>query len=318
MSLSVIIPTFNNIEYLDELIESIKNSNLQNEIEVLIGIDACDKTLNFIFGKEFPSYFKFYYFSNNGGPYLIKNTLVEISNFDKLFFFDSDDIMMPDLLSIVDDKLNSFDCVKPKYTEFVDNDNQREFKKQKGTFGEGVFGISKNLFLSMNGFEGWRVAADSDFMSRLYNSNKKIFYSPFVLFHRRIHKNSLTIHPETGLSSKLRAEYYYKSKSKSKDMINLPDLKKSEFQFVNYITKTLTNKLNENLFELSDEDKEKKKRREDAVNFLFSNQPTTINNGPKQIDYDKINKQSNHQVSSNLSTALKKAKLDNIKRNSRR
>lgn len=320
MDLSVIIPTFNNVDYLKELIESIENSKFQGEIEVLIGIDACEETLNFVYNNEFPYYFKFLNFSTNGGPYLIKNTLVELSSFEKLFFFDSDDVMMPDLLQIVSEKLDHYDCVKPKYVEFEDNSNGREYKKEKGTFGEGVFGIKKTLFLSMNGFEGWRVAADSDFMARLYNSHKKVYYSPHILFHRRVHENSLTIHPDTGLASKLRAGYYYRSKNKKKDMINLSELKKSEFQYIDYKNKTLSEKFNEEVYELSEDEIEKKKRRDDAVSTLFSNQPTIVNSNSiqKKIDYDRINRQTNHPIASHLSVALKKAKLENIRKNSRR
>lgn len=320
MSLSLIIPTFKNVEYLKELFESIEKSKFQSELEVLIGIDACEDTLNFIYDNQFPTNFNFYYFTNNVGPYLIKNTLVEISSFEKLFFFDSDDIMMPDLLSIVNEKLDTFDCIKPKYVEFEDISNKREYKKEKGTFGEGVFGIKKTLFLSINGFEGWRVAADSDFMARLYNSNKRVYYSPHILFHRRVHKNSLTVHPDTGLASKLRAGYYYKSKNKKKNMITLSELKTSEFQFVNYKTKTLSDKFNEEIPELSEDELERKRKRDEAVNSLFSNQPTIVSPKPnqKQIDYGRINKQTNRPISSHLSVALKKAKLEEIRRGSRR
>ena len=37
----------------------------------------------------------------------------------------------------------------------------------------------------------------------------------------------------------------------------------------------------------------------------------------KQIDYTQINKNANHILSSNLNEALKKAKLENIKKNRR-
>ena len=62
MSLSVIIPTFNNVEFLSELFDSIKKSNFDGEYEVLIGIDSCKDTLKYINENEFPNNFNFFFF----------------------------------------------------------------------------------------------------------------------------------------------------------------------------------------------------------------------------------------------------------------
>jgi GT2 family glycosyltransferase len=48
MSLSVIIPTFNNVEFLSELFNSIKKSNFDGEYEVLIGIESKMETFSTI------------------------------------------------------------------------------------------------------------------------------------------------------------------------------------------------------------------------------------------------------------------------------
>jgi hypothetical protein len=46
--ISVIIPTFNNVEYIDECINSIMESSKKVSIEILVGIDGCQKTLNYV------------------------------------------------------------------------------------------------------------------------------------------------------------------------------------------------------------------------------------------------------------------------------
>ena len=109
---------------------------------------------------------------------------------------------------------------KPKYIDFNEVDSERIYSDKKNTFGEGVFGIQKNLFLTMNGFEGWRVAADSDFMGRLYSTNRKVYLTPQPLFYRRIHPNSLTVRPDTGYSSQLRGKYSKISKNKKNKPVN--------------------------------------------------------------------------------------------------
>lgn len=319
MGLSVVIPTYNNVEYLKELFDSIEKVKFNDEYEILIGIDSCKSTLKYVYEHDFTSNFNFFYFEENIGPYIIRNTLCNLSKFDKLLFFDSDDIVLPDLFTEINDKLNFFDLVKPKYIDFKDVDNERKFSDKKNTFGEGVFGIKKDLFLSINGFEGWRVAADSDLMSRLYKMKIKILHTSHVLFHRRIHPNSLTVHPETGLSSRMRSLFFTKSKNKKKEEIKLDTYETSEYKVVNVTNKELLKSFEELQKEQELTDYEEKKLKHEKVSEIFSKGPK--NNPSRQnkvINYDLINKNMNHTISSKLGTALKKAKLEEIRRGSRR
>ena len=220
-NLSIIIPTYNNVKFIDECIDSIQKSKTNFSFEILIGIDGCDQTLNHLKSKTLQSNTKVFYFNQNEGPYSIKNTLVKLSNSDKLLFFDSDDIMNPIMVDQTIKELDMYVCVKPKFEEFGD-------KSLGGTkFGEGVFGIKKDIFLNMNGFEPWMMAADSDFMGRLYKTKPKILHTPQVLFKRRVHPESLTNKKETGMSSPLRAHYAKISKDKkghgNPDKLNIRD-----------------------------------------------------------------------------------------------
>lgn len=315
MSLSVIIPTYKNVNFLDELFLSIENIRYNSEFEVLIGIDNCYDTINYVYNKQFPKNFKFFFFLENQGPYLIKNTLVEICQFDKILFFDSDDVILPNLFEEIDTQLNVYDLIKPKYINFEDKNDQREFKSQKNMFGEGVFGIKKEIFLSINGFEGWRVAADSDLMGRLYKMNLKILHTNHILFHRRIHQNSLTIHPETNLSSKIRAKYFFISKNKPKGSLILDELKTSKYKVVDVENK----EFKKSLIELKEENEiteyEKKKLKHESISMIFSNKPRKEKlKEPKKIDYDAINNNRKLLYHPNLNSALKKAKLDNLRK----
>ena len=210
--LSVIIPTFNNVEYIDECINSIMESSKKFSVEILVGIDGCQKTLNYIIQKKYLEFIRFYYFNSNNGPYDIKNTLSKIANSDKLVFFDSDDIMGDTTINEILNNLNNYDLIKLKYQN---SDNGKIDIKPK--FGEGVFAIKKSLFLNMNGFEPWFVAADSDFMARFYKNNNKIYYTKNISFIRRLHSESLTHRKDTGMSSSLRGNYFKISKNKKGD-----------------------------------------------------------------------------------------------------
>jgi glycosyltransferase involved in cell wall biosynthesis len=208
-TISVIIPTYNNIEYLDESLNSIINSGKNYNIEILVGIDGCQKTLDYVKQKTYPEFVNFYYFNSNNGPYDIKNTLTKISNSEKIIFFDSDDIMTDTTIDEVVVNLVRYDLVRLKYKEIRDNKTS-----DKTNFHEGAIGINKNIFLSMNGFEPWMCAADSDFLGRLYKRKPRIYHTKNLSMYYRRHNTSLTLKKETGMASPLRATYAKTSKNK--------------------------------------------------------------------------------------------------------
>lgn len=205
---SLIIPTFNNVPFLTECFDSIVESIKDLDCEVLVGIDNCIETKKYIQSHTFDNRFKFYFFNKNVGPYVIKNTLSKLSNSDYLLFFDSDDIMTENMIGLVLSYKKTNKVIKPMYLDFVGNKNNIKYEiKKTTTYGEGVFAISKEVFLNVNGFQGWRCAADSEFFSRLYKGNIRPFVSQNICFYRRQHPNSLTQHPDTNFSSKKRSDY---------------------------------------------------------------------------------------------------------------
>jgi FkbM family methyltransferase len=211
-NLSIIIPTYKNTKYLDECLNSIIESGREENIEIFVGVDGCEETLEYIKTKTYPDQIRFYYFKENLGPYIIKNSLTQITNSNNLLFFDSDDIMAKNTIKEVINGLKIYDCVKLKY-----NDYKNSSIIGKPNFGEGVFSIKKDLFINMNGFEPWKVAADSDFMGRLYKKKPRIYHTSTISFNRRIHSESLTQRKDTGMSSQLRAGYFKLSKNKKGD-----------------------------------------------------------------------------------------------------
>ena len=239
-----------------------------------------------------------------------------MAKYDKLLFFDSDDVMLDGLIKVVNEKLNDFECVKPKYLNFIDKEDGRSFKKEKSQFGEGVFGIQKDLFLTMNGFEGWRVAADSDFMERLYSTNRKVYLTPQPLFYRRIHPNSLTVRLDTGYSSQLRGKYSKMSKNKKNKPVN-DEFVKGSYRMLDlstnkFLNPVITEEKNDEVIQKV----EMKKRKQDLLQSIFSNTPkeVVIKTEVKQINYGKVNQRTNQVSNSNLALALKKAKSENVKK----
>jgi glycosyltransferase involved in cell wall biosynthesis len=274
-NISIIIPTYNNVEFLPDCFNSILKSIKDLDCEVLIGIDSCKKTMDYIKKNKFDRRFKFYFFEKNLGPYVIKNTLVSIASSSKILFFDSDDVMLEHMIPEIIDSLDNFKMYKPMYFDFK---NENEIKNintniKTNKLGEGVFAINKEIFLDFNGFEGWRCAADSDFMARFYKKNIKFYVGKTISFLRRIHPNSLTVHPETNLSSKLRAYYYGLSKkNRTKHSCDM-------FITSPYI-ETDINELNNK----NNEFEEYRNKSRNLVNNIVGNTHTRT-----EINYDKIN-----------------------------
>lgn len=278
---SIIVPTYKNTEYIINCVNSIIISCDIDKFEILVGIDGCEETLNFIKKNNFNQNVKFHYFEKNVGPYIIKNSLAKIANSDILLFFDSDDIMKENMISEILEKMKNNDFVKPMYSDFTNIPNYNITKSN--TYGEGVFSITKELFISMNGFEPWPIAADSDFMTRLYKNNKKFTYTSEVVFYRRIHPDSLTQRKETNYSSILRSELHKKSKSKT----YFGPLEKLHTEsFIGITTNDIFIGTNEGLLNIN---------RRDNSELLNSILSQTKRQKPI-IDYDKINEVLNKKT----------------------
>jgi hypothetical protein len=181
--------------------------------------------------------------------------------------------------------------------------------KGKSMFAEGVFFIKKSLFLSMNGFEPWMCAADSDFMGRLYKKKLKIHFTDEILFHRRIHNENLTKRGDTGLGSKLRASYWKISKNKKGDG-NPESLSLSEFvPILNHIP------IEPKVYVETEEELQEKYIRELRKNILgqINNRknnkltpPEKSEKKPMVINYNKVNDLLKNRIIPNPTPKVKK------------
>ena len=299
--LSIIIPTFGNPVYLDECLKSVVTSIKNLPCEILVGVDNCQETFDFIINNSFDNRIRFFKFEKNVGPYIIKNSLSKISKSDYILFFDSDDIMTEQLIQDIMNKKITHALIKPMYLDF--NGYVKNINKViniTNTYGEGVFGVDKKLFLNMNGFEGWKCAADSDLMSRLYKNKVKLTHTKKIGFYRRIHSNSLTQHPDTNMSSKIRSNYSSISRRK-KDFGPLPELITEKFQ---EITIEVINTSKSDEFKLV----------KDKISTLLTD---VIKINPKQnvskINYDLINNLVNRKDIYHPSNHIKPSNNDKPK-----
>jgi hypothetical protein len=132
-----------------------------------------------------------------------------------------------------------------------------------------------------NGFEDWRCAADSDFMTRLYKNGISPQKSENLHFYRRIHSKGLTSDPLTNYQSELRKEYITLSKNK-KDFGPLPELKTCEFvdilEFEVEDNSILTN------YNIDQETQEKVKTQQEIILELLNKPKVVVNSSKSKIN----------------------------------
>lgn len=285
--ISIIITAFNNDKYIDECLYTVVDSFKDQEYEILLGIDNCEITTKHIL-KNFSGYsknIKFYFFNDRYGTYIIRNTLVKETKYDNILFFDSDDVMLPVMATLIVKNMNQFDMIKPMLSQFKDkyDINDPKLLTQKTTFGEGVFAVKKSVFFEMNGFEPWVCAADSEFNWRVRSNGKTFKHLEQVCFLYRRHSESLTHNNQTNLRSRLRFQYHLitKNKKSKNEFQPLPRLVTGEFTVLNHYTdEDLEIIYKTGLSELSDIVlyRELKEKSRSALNFVFDKTPRKIIN----------------------------------------
>lgn len=252
LDLSILIPTYKNVEFLDQCLDSIIKKINHISYEILVGIDGCLETLEYVKNKKhIDPHIQFFFFEKNNGPYIVKNTLSKLSNSQKLLFFDSDDLLESEMMSVGYNLLDKYDCVKPQYVDFTEKKGTKNFYKQNNTYGEGVFLIRKNVFEKLKGFEPWLCAADSEFHARLGFNGYVSTKTNESCFLRRIHPLGLTSRKDTGWGSQLRNEYV-KMINNKKNWEPLTDMVTANYQTIhieyinNFTTEPQKQKLQHN------------------------------------------------------------------------
>lgn len=199
--ISIIIPAFNSARFVDDCIASIKG-NIEHEI--LIGVDNCQDT--FDNAKQYASdNVHVYFFTNNVGPFVVKNTLVDLAKYENILFFDVDDILIKGTLEAIVEALENKDYVKLNYVDFLGSaTNKKVYQK---ILNNATIAIKKSVFNSLNGFQPWRCGADTEFAYRLIHNNAKEGKIIPLCYYRRLHNQNLTVSKDTNYQSPMRKYY---------------------------------------------------------------------------------------------------------------
>lgn len=202
---SIILTAWNTQEYIKECLDSVSKQDFfkGNNYEILLGIDACDKTFKRV--KEIMGDYKnlkVFYFKDNVGTYVVSNTLASMAQYEYLYRFDTDDIMLPNAVSTLisyAEKHND-DLVLSKCQNMYSTTGKVD---KKGILAHGQIFIKTDTFLDFGGFRPFKCGADSELFQRIKNfiafdtMNKSCAY-------RRLHSTNLTGIAATGMKSEYR------------------------------------------------------------------------------------------------------------------
>lgn len=201
--ITICITAYKAKKYIKETLDSILVQTwfkTHDNYEVLVGIDGCEETLDYLktIQENYP-HLRVLMMNTNRGTYVTTNTLLSEAKYDNIIRFDSDDIMLPNMVEKLMDNMGNADTVRYYLQNFGCD------TKKYG--GDGSFFFKKDFVLKFGGFQPWKCSADTELKVRLKNIGKHKMLDD-VLFLRRTHNESLTRKPgETSIFSSRIGSY---------------------------------------------------------------------------------------------------------------
>ena len=205
---SICITAFKSVKFIKDTLNSIANQTWfknHNNYEIILGIDGCNETLNYIKTiKNSYKNLKIIMMKENKGTYVTTNTIMTISKFDNIIRFDSDDIMFPNLVEKIMNQNEKYNMIRFKMKNFNIKTNETYLEN-----AHGQFLIKHWIFDYFGGFLPWKCSADEEFIIRVKKFIKILFLNE-TLFLRKIHPESLTQSNKTNsFSLERRSKFIY-------------------------------------------------------------------------------------------------------------
>jgi len=204
--ISIIIPAYKASLYIKECLDSIKGQTYFSDngnYEILLGIDGCAETLETV-EKIRGQYnnLKVFMMESNKGVYITLNTLLSLVSVDNVIIFNADDVMKPFMVEEIARYIKEYDIVRFYCERF----NDKSDEVTGIILPHGSLYFKKTVCEKLGGFKAWLCAADTDFVNRAVSifTEKRILE---ILFRYRVHDESLTQKPGTGIHSDLRNQY---------------------------------------------------------------------------------------------------------------
>lgn len=205
--ISIIITAYQTQDYIEECLDSIENQSYfkhNDNYEVLLGIDACEETLNKVLQiKHKYRNLKVFMMKENKGTYIASNTLIYNTKYENILRFDSDDKMSEHMIRDSIPYIKKYNLLRYKFKD-ISSDGKIKNDKIK-RHANGVILVKKYIFEKMGGYQPWLCSADTELLVR----GKKLFKERKIdnaFFYRRVHGKSLSKNYIDG--SDIRKRYH--------------------------------------------------------------------------------------------------------------
>jgi glycosyltransferase involved in cell wall biosynthesis len=216
MLFSLIIPVYNRPDEVDELLESLSQSDYNEDFEIVIIEDGSSLRCEDVVRKYESKLIISYYYKDNSGPGDSRNYGMKKAKGDYFIIFDSDCIIPKQYLTEVDKALkqNYVDCfggpdkaldsfsdiqkaINFAMTSFLTTGGIRGGSEKIDKFQPRSFnmGLSRKAFEASHGFGNIHPGEDPDLSIRLWNLGfeTKLFSNAFVYHKRRIDWDKFSI-----------------------------------------------------------------------------------------------------------------------------
>jgi glycosyltransferase involved in cell wall biosynthesis len=217
--ISILMPLYNGIEYLEEGIKSVKAQTF-TEWELLIGINghpafsevyqaATKYSSDKIFVTDFPEL---------KGKSVTLNKLLTFAKFDSICLLDVDDLWAPEKLISQMPYVDRYDVIGTNCQYFDEADSFPRLYKGELTeldFSDINTIINSSCMINRRGRDiywdsSWDGVEDYDLWIRLVREGWTFFNIETLLVKHRIHKNSFFNTKNRSLSETLRKERFNK------------------------------------------------------------------------------------------------------------
>lgn len=206
MLYSVIVPVFNRPQEVEELLDSLAKQTFKN-FEVVLIEDGSTERCDAIAQRYSQTLDIQYHYKRNTGPGDSRNYGMELAKGDYLLFFDSDCVIPPQYLQVLDEYLkhNPLDCfggpdnahesfsdvqkaINYSMTSFFTTGGIRGRKKQLDKYQPRSFnmGFSRAVYQKVGGFGEIHPGEDPDLSYRILKAGFKVgLVSDAFVYHKR-------------------------------------------------------------------------------------------------------------------------------------
>lgn len=199
---AVIIAAYRAAPFIEECLDSIREQLPRSgwEYSVRIGVDGCISTHQKLLELGVTHWMS----DRNGGPYLMRNSLIELLRADAYAIFDADDVMYPHYLLETLARVGRNQIAGAARDQL---DARGRVVKRRARFEHGVCTISDAAWRRLGGYRPWPIVADHDLIVRARALRIPVWTITEALYGRRQHPESLTQKKGTGLRSSFRMKY---------------------------------------------------------------------------------------------------------------